>query len=99
MILHLNALHVAGQNWSKTMTKFALTLAAIASVAAGAAFAQDAPMVKDADGDGAFSMEEVVAAYPAVTEEVYKAADIDGNGSLSVDELKAAVDAGSFKTM
>ena len=81
------------------MTKLALTLAAIASVAAGAAFSQEAPMVKDANDDGAFSMEEVVAAYPAVTEEVFKAADTDANGVLSADELKAAVDAGSFKAM
>ena len=81
------------------MTKLALTLTAIASVAAGAAFAQEAPMVKDANDDGAFSLEEVVAAYPAVTEEVFKAADTDANGSLSADELKAAVEVGSFKTM
>ena len=44
MILHQNVPHVVGQNRSKTMTKLALTLAAIASVAAGAAFAQEAPM-------------------------------------------------------
>ena len=81
------------------MTKLALTLAAIASVAAGAAFAQEAPMVKDANDDGAFSLEEVVAAYPAVTEEIFKAADTDANGSLSADELKAAVEVGSFKAM
>ncbi len=78
------------------MTKFALAFAAIASFTAGAAFAQDAVVVADTDGNGAYSMEEVVAAYPAVTEEIFKAADVDANGDLSADELKAAVDAGSF---
>lgn len=77
------------------MTKFALAFAAIASFSAGAAFADDV-VVADTNADGAYSMEEVVAAYPAVTEEIFKAADTDANGSLSADELKAAVDAGSF---
>lgn len=78
------------------MTKLVLTLATITAFSAGAALAQDAPMVKDANGDGAYSMDEVVAAYPAVTEEIFKAADTDANGSLSADELAAAVAAGSF---
>jgi hypothetical protein len=78
------------------MTKFALAFAAIASLTAGAALAEDAPVVADADGNGVFSMEEVVAAYPAVTEEVFKAADTNADGALSAEELKAAVDAGAF---
>lgn len=78
------------------MTKFALAFAAIASFTAGAAFAEDAPVVADADGNGVFSMEEVVAAYPAATEEAYKAADVDADGSLSAEELAAAVEAKAF---
>ena len=78
------------------MTKFALAFAAIASMTAGAAFAEDAPVVADADSNGVFSMEEVVAAYPAATEEAFKAADVDANGALSAEELAAAVAANAF---
>ena len=81
------------------MTKFALALAAIASISAGAAFAEDAAavVVADVDGNGVFSLEEVVAAYPAVTAEIFAAADVDADGSLSADELAAAVEAKAFE--
>ncbi len=81
------------------MTKFALAFAAIASFTAGAAFAQDAVVVADADGNGVYSLEEVVAAYPAVTAEIFAAADVDANGDLSAEELAAAVEAGVFAAM
>lgn len=85
----------------KQMSKFALAFAAIASISAGAAFAEEAAavVVADADGNGVYSMEEIVAAYPAVTEEIFKAADVDTDGSLSAEELAAAVEAGSFAAM
>jgi hypothetical protein len=84
-------------NWSKTMTKFALVLAASA-LTATAVFAQDAaaPVVADTDANGTFSLAEVQAVYTAVTEEAFKAADTDASGELSADELKVAVDAGAF---
>ena len=81
------------------MTKFALAFAAIATMTAGAAFAEDAVVVADVDGNGVYSMEEVVAAYPAVTAEIFAAADTDANGDLSADELKADVEAGAFAAM
>ncbi len=92
-------------NWSKTMTKFALTLAALTSVAALQAQAETAPaaaadasaiVVADVDGNGSFSLVELKAAYPDVTEAAYKAADIDADGELSAEELKAAQDAKAF---
>jgi hypothetical protein len=86
----------AAANWRKTMTKFALVLAASA-LTATAAFAEDAaPVVTDTDANGSFSLAEVQAVYTAVTEEAFKAADTDASGELSAEELKAAVDAGAF---
>lgn len=82
-------------NWSVTkMTKFALALAAISALAVSQAQAQT--VVTDTDGNGAYSMEELKAAFPDLTEEAFKAADVDADGALSADELKAAQDAGSI---
>ena len=71
----------------KTMKKFALALAASA-VAATAAFAQEAPVVADADANGTFSLAEVQAAYAAATEEAFKAADTDASGELSAEQIR-----------
>lgn len=72
----------------KRMTGLAAILALAAS---GAAFAQD---TMDADGDGAISFEEMLAAYPATTEEDFAKVDTDGDGAVSADELAAAQEAG-----
>jgi hypothetical protein len=79
------------------MKNIALVLAASA-LAATAVFAEEtaAPVVVDTDANGAFSLAEVQAVYPAVTEEAFKAADTDASGELSAEELKAAEEAGAF---
>lgn len=76
------------------MTKFALALVTVSAFAVGAAQAETA--VTDTDGNGLFSMEELILAYPDMTPEVFKAADADADGSLSADELKAAQTAGAI---
>ena len=75
------------------MKKFALALAALSAFTV-AASAETA--VVDTDGNGAYSMEELKAAYPDLTEEAFKAADVDADGALSADELTAAEAAGAF---
>jgi opacity protein-like surface antigen len=77
------------------MKKFAIALAATA-LTATAVFAEDAPVVADADTNGTFSLVEVQAAYAAATEEAFKAADTDASGELSAEELAAAVAANAF---
>ena len=74
------------------MTKFALAFVAVSAFATVAAQAET--IVADTDGNGLFSMEELIVAYPDLTPEVFKAADADG--SLSADELKAAQTAGAI---
>jgi len=72
-----------------------LIAAAAASLAglAGAAVAQE---VTDADGNGTFSMEELMAAYPNLTAETFATIDANGDGAVDQDELKAAQEAGTL---
>lgn len=76
------------------MTKVALAFATISALAVGAAQAQT--VVTDTDGNGLFSMEELIVAFPDLTPEVFTAADADADGSLSADELAAAQTAGTI---
>ncbi|HSG32912.1 MAG TPA: EF-hand domain-containing protein [Sphingomonadaceae bacterium] len=48
----------------------------------------------DANGDGAVSKEEFMAAYPDVSDDVWNAVDVNGDDSVSEDELQAAADSG-----
>ena len=57
----------------------ALTLPAIAQT-----------MVKDSDGDGAYSLEEMQAAYPELSEDLFDEIDGDGDGVVSAEELADA---------
>jgi len=75
------------------MKKVVLSLAAMSALAAPA-WAVD---VKDADGNGSYSMEELKVAYPDLTEEIFKKVDTNADGSVSAEELKAAQDAGTLK--
>lgn len=78
-----------------TMKKFALALAAASAF--GVVAHADTVTVKDADGNGTYSMDELVAAYPAVTADIFKAIDTNADGAVSPDELAAAVAAGTVK--
>ncbi len=46
-------------------------------------------VVADADGDGAVTMEEAMAALPSVSSEMLAAADTNGDGVLSQPEYEA----------
>ncbi|WP_343116956.1 EF-hand domain-containing protein [Ostreiculturibacter nitratireducens] len=76
------------------MKKLVLTLGAILTVAAAQANAET--VVTDTDGNGVYSMEELVAAYPDLTEETFAAIDANADGSVDADELQAAVEAGTI---
>lgn len=66
----------------------AIVLAAIAGLAAGPLFAST--MAEDANGDGAWSYEELVVAYPELTQESFLSIDVDADGVVSADEYTAA---------
>ena len=70
------------------MKKFALAFAAVSAFSAAQANAE--VTVADADGNGAYSMEELLVAFPALTEDAFKAADLDADGAISAEELTAA---------
>lgn len=57
-----------------------------------AAYAQTT--VEDADGDGSYSMEELMVVYPDLTEEVYAEVDTNDDEMVDAEELAAAEEAG-----
>ncbi len=66
---------------------FAATLGLVAVQASAAE-------IVDANGNGTFSIEEVVTAYPGMTEKAFHAIDTDGTGEWSTEELGAAIKKG-----
>ncbi|MEL6643942.1 MAG: hypothetical protein AAFQ79_08410 [Pseudomonadota bacterium] len=76
--------------------KNVLTFAAALGLAATAAIASTD--VEDTDGDGFFSMEELMVAYPSLTEDIFGQIDTDADGSITEDELSAALEAGTLQS-
>ena len=73
--------------------KTTLMLAVLCGMGTASAVAAQT-MVEDTDGDGMYSMEEMVAVFPALTEERYFEIDTNADGSVDADELAAAQEAG-----
>ncbi|MGJ8604065.1 MAG: EF-hand domain-containing protein [Marivita sp.] len=73
------------------MKALVVTLGTVVAMTAGVAFAQVA--VEDTDGNGSYSMEELMVAYADLTEDVFAEVDADGDGAVSMEELTAAQDA------
>lgn len=72
-------------NLTMTGLSAALILAAGAVAAAGE---------MDTDGDGVYSFNELLVAYPALTEDTYGTIDTNGDGGIDEAELASAMDAG-----
>lgn len=64
----------------------------LAVLGTSAAFAQT--MVEDSDGDGVYSMEELMVVYPAITEDIFGEIDANDDGAVDAEELAAAQEAG-----
>lgn len=73
------------------MTRMMIALSAAAGLFALPALAQDMPA--DADGNGTWSMEELLASYPNLTEEAFAAIDTSADGAVDQAEYDAAVGA------
>jgi hypothetical protein len=77
------------------MTKLTLAFTAgVAALAMSPALAQD---IADADGNGTYSLEELMVTYPALTAEVYATLDTNADGAIDATELAAAQEAGTLK--
>ncbi|VCU58947.1 hypothetical protein EPIB1_1845 [Tritonibacter mobilis] len=76
------------------MKTFALTAAAIATLAAAPVMASNFAAEVDADGSGTLSLEELQVAYPALTAETFAQIDVDANGEADMEEVAAAQEAG-----
>ncbi|WGW03267.1 EF-hand domain-containing protein [Tropicibacter oceani] len=68
--------------------------ALFAALIAAGSIAHAETMVEDTDGNGTYSIEELMVAYPAMTAEDFAAVDTDADGAVSPEELSAAVEAG-----
>ena len=53
-------------------------------------------VLTDADGNGVYTLQELVDAYPDLTEEAFKAADRNADDALDAAELAAAIAAGQI---
>lgn len=73
------------------MKKFLIAAAVLGF--AGSAVAQE---VTDTDGDGAYSMEELMVTYPNLTPETFAMIDANADGVVDADELAAAQEAGTL---
>jgi len=71
---------------------------AFCTAAAFGALPAYAQMISDNDGDGVYSLEELQAAFPALTDRQFVAADTNGDRSIDMKELAAAVGNGTFPT-
>lgn len=72
------------------MRFLALTITAVAF--ATAVWAQS--VVEDADGDGMYSMEELLTVFPDITDELFVMMDLNEDGGIDPEELAAAEAAG-----
>ncbi len=75
------------------MKKSFIVLSAVALLASPAFAATP----EDSDGNGTYSMEEMVAANPELTEEQFADMDTNGDGAIDAEELQAAIDGGMIE--
>jgi hypothetical protein len=75
------------------MKRISLLLATVLGLGAIPAMAQDAaaPEIADTDGNGTWSMDELVVAYPDLTAETFTAVDANADGAVDQAELAAAL--------
>lgn len=74
--------------------RFTMTGLGAALILAATAGAVSAAGEMDTDGDGMYSFNELLVAYPALTEETYGTIDANGDGGIDDAELASALDAG-----
>jgi hypothetical protein len=80
------------------MKRISIMLTTVLGLAAIPAFAQDAaaPEIADTDGNGTWSMDELLVAYPDMTAESFTAVDANADGAVDQAELAAALADGAL---
>lgn len=75
------------------MKTTALILALLTGMGATAALAMETS-VEDANGDGVYSKEELIAAFPELSDENFEMIDANGDGQVDTAELESAEEEG-----
>jgi hypothetical protein len=78
------------------MKSISIVMTTVLGLAALPAFAQDAPEIADTDGNGTWSMDELLVAYPDMTAETFTAVDANADGAVDQAELAAALADGAL---
>ena len=71
----------------------ALILALLTGMGATAAVAMETA-IEDTDGNGVYSQEELVAAFPELTDDTFRKIDANGDGEVDTAELETAEEEG-----
>ena len=66
----------------------------LAAVMAVSAVQASAATVEDTDGNGSYSLDEMLVSYPELTDGDFAEMDADESGDISEDELTAAMENG-----
>jgi hypothetical protein len=80
------------------MKRISIMLTTVLGLAAFPVFAQDAtaPEIADTDGNGTWSVDELLVAYPEMTAETFTAVDANADGAVDQAELAAALAGGAL---
>lgn len=78
------------------MKSISIVMTTVLGLAALPALAQDAPEIADTDGNGTWSMDELLVAYPDMTAETFTAVDANADGAVDQAELAAALADGAL---
>ncbi len=82
------------------MARLAMVVLALAGASVIALSVMAADLSKlDTDGNGMYSFNELLVAYPDLGRTTFNAVDFNGDGYLTEGEIKAAVDAGVLPQM
>ncbi len=75
------------------MKRISILLTTVLGLGAIPAFAQDAaaPEIADTDGNGTWSMDELVVAYPDMTADTFTTLDVNVDGAVDQAELAAGI--------
>ncbi len=78
------------------MKSISIVMTTVLGLVALPALAQDAPEIADTDGNGTWSMDELLVAYPDMTADTFTTIDANADGAVDQAELAAGIADGTL---